>query len=81
VVLGEGLRLVNAHPVAHAVFWGGATNWLLAALLAGHAVNPAVRAAVLLTSLALWVVVCLARVGGLAVVGASVQAVRKGKDG
>jgi hypothetical protein len=76
LVLGEGVRMINAHPVAHMVFWGGVTNWVLGAILAGHHVAGAVRAVVLLTILAGWLASCLHRTGRLGLARDSMQAIR-----
>jgi hypothetical protein len=76
IVLGEGIRMINAHPVAHMVFWGGLTSWVLGSILAGHHVAGAVHAVVLLTILAGWLAWCLQRTGRLGLARDSLQAIR-----
>jgi hypothetical protein len=76
LVLGEGVRMINAHPVAHMVFWGGGISWLLGSILEGHHVAGAVRAVVLLAILAGWLASCLHRTGRLGLARDSLQAIR-----
>jgi hypothetical protein len=76
IVLGEGVRMINAHPVATMVFWGGLTNWVLGYILVGHHVTSAVRVVVLMTILVGWLATCLRRTGKLALAQDSVRAIR-----
>jgi hypothetical protein len=76
LVLGEGVRMINAHPMAVMVFWGGFTDWAVGYILAGHAVANAVRLAVLGSLMALWLATCLVRTGTLAELRDSVRAMR-----
>jgi hypothetical protein len=70
IVLREGVRMINAHPLALMVFWG------LGAILAGHHLAPAARMAVLGSVMAGCVVATLARIGKLTEARASTRALR-----
>ncbi len=76
LVLAEGMRMINAHPIAVMVFWGGLTNWVLGAILAGHHVAGAIRPAVAGVVVIGWLVITLTRIGKLRELGESVQAIR-----
>jgi hypothetical protein len=76
IVLGEGVRMINAHPLALMVFWGGLATWVLGAILAGHHLAPAARMAVLGSVMAGCVVATLARIGKLTEARASTRALR-----
>jgi hypothetical protein len=76
LVLSEGVRMINAHPVAVMVFWGGFTNWVLGAILAGHHVADAMRPAAAMVVLIGWLLMTLARIGKLVELQASVRAIR-----
>jgi hypothetical protein len=63
LVLGEGVRMINAHPMAVTVFWGGLTNWVLGYILAGHHVASTARLAVLIPVMVAFLATCLVRIG------------------
>jgi hypothetical protein len=76
IVLGEGVRMINAHPMALMVFWGGITNWVLGAILVGHHLAGALRFTILITLLTGWLLRCLLRTGKMAVALDSTRAMR-----
>ena len=76
LVLSEGMRMTNAHPIAVMVFWGGLTDWVLSAILVGHHVAGAVRLSIAVSVTAGWLLITLARIGKLGELGRSVRAIR-----
>jgi len=76
LVLSEGMRMTNAHPIAVMVFWGGLTDWVLSAILVGHHVAGAVRLSIAVSVTAGWLLITLARIGKLGELRESVRATR-----
>lgn len=76
LVLSEGMRMINAHPIAAMVFWGGLANWVLRAVLTGHQVAGLVRPLVLTVFLAGWLLITLSRLGKLSELRESMRAIR-----
>jgi hypothetical protein len=76
LVLSEGVRMINAHPIAVMVFWGGLTNWVLGAVLTGHHAAVTVRWSVSVAVTVGWLLTTLARIGMLGELHETVQAIR-----
>jgi hypothetical protein len=68
--------MINAHPIALMVFWGGLTNWVLGAILAGHQVAGGIRVLVSLVWLTGWLLVTLIRIGKVGELHDTVRAIR-----
>jgi hypothetical protein len=76
LVLSEGMRMINAHPIAVMVFWGGFSDWVLGFILAGHHTASAVRLSIYVAVVFVWLLTTLARIGKLREVGESIRAIR-----
>ncbi|HVC82160.1 MAG TPA: hypothetical protein VNL35_16845 [Chloroflexota bacterium] len=68
--------MINAHPIAVMVFWGGLTNWILDAILVGHHVTGPIQQVIAVALLTGWLVITLSRIGKLRELRESVQAIR-----